>query len=322
MQSACLLQFSEAYSLVMKIFISLLLAIFVSFFSYYFYFKYSFLNDLNANSETVETSLGFVEYTLKGTNGPVLLFIHGTPGGYDQTTEATDKFRVLTPSRPGYLRTSILLGETPFQQAMVFKALLDALGIDKVTVMGVSGGGPSALEFAAKFPERTHGLIAFEAVSYAEDFTETDAEIIGASDFSLWVQLASMSFLSNENLASVIFPNSNNREKLLNEPKNIEELKRLVWSIWPLSARQEGVKNDYEQFSNFSAPLNEITVPTLVIHGNEDINVDISHAKNLIENIKGAELHTVKEGDHYMSTTHAKEINPLIEKFILKYSLK
>ena len=306
----------------MKIFIYFLLAIFVSFTSYYFYFKYSFLSNLKANSETVETNLGPVEYTLKGNNGPVLLFIHGTPGGYDQTTEATDKFRVLTPSRPGYLRTSILLGETPLQQAKVFKALLDALGIDKVTVMGVSGGGPSSLEFAAKFPEKVHGLIAFEAVSYAEDFTETDAEIIGASDFSLWFQLVSMSFLSNENLASAIFPNPHNRKKLLNKQKNIEELKRLVWSIWPLSARQEGIKNDYEQFSNFSAPLNEITVPTLVIHGNEDINVDISHATKLIENIKGAELYTIKGGDHYMSSTHAEEIDPLIEKFILKYSFQ
>jgi len=311
-----------AYSLIMKKFTFLLLAILVFFPSYYFYFKYSFLNNLKANSETVETSLGSVEYTLKGNNGPVLLFIHGTPGGYDQTTEATDKFRVLTPSRPGYLRTSILLGKTPLQQAKVFKALLDELGIDKVIVMGVSGGGPSSLEFAAKFPEKTHGLIAFEAVSYAEDFTETDAEIIGASDFSLWFQLASISFLSNKNLASAILPNSKNREKLLNKPQNIEELKRLVWSIWPLSERQEGIKNDYKQFSNFSAPLNEITVPTLVIHGNEDINVDISHATNLIENIKGAELYTVKGADHYMSSTHAEEINPLIEKFILKYSLQ
>ena len=306
----------------MKIFISFLLAIAVSFPSYYFYFKYSFLNNLKANSETVETSLGPVEYTLEGNTGPVLLFIHGTPGGYDQRAEATDKYRVLTPSRPGYLRTSILLGETPLQQAKVFKSLLDALDIDKVTVMGVSGGGPSSLEFAAKYPEKTHGLITFEAVSYAEDFTETDAEIIDASDFSLWLQLASMSFLSSKNLASAILPNPKNREKLLSKPKNIEELKKLVWSIWPLSARQAGIGNDYEQFSNFSAPLNEITVPTLVIHGNEDINVDISHATELSENIKGAELYTVKGGDHYMSSTHSEEINPLIEKFILKHSLQ
>ena len=305
----------------MKIFISLLLVIIVSFGTYYFYFKFSFLNNLTVNSEIVETSLGTVEYTLKGDDGPVLLFIHGTPGGYDQTTEVTDRFRVLTPSRPGFLRTSISLGRTPLEQAKVFNALIDALGIDKVIVMGVSGGGPSSLEFAAKFPEKTHGLIAFEAVSYAEDFTETDAEIINASDFSLWVQLTAVFLLGDKKLASAFLPNPQNRKKLLNDPKNINQLKKLAWSIWPLSARIEGIKNDYKQFSNFSAPLNEIRVPTLVIHGNEDINVDISHALKLVENVAGAELYTVKGGDHYMSTTHAKEINPLIESFILRYGL-
>jgi pimeloyl-ACP methyl ester carboxylesterase len=137
--SACLHQFIEAYSLIMKSFTFLLLAIVVS-----------FPINLKANSETVETSLGFVEYTLKGSNGPDLLFIHGTPGGYDQTTEATDKFRVLTPSRPGYLRTSILLGKTPLQQAKVFKALLEALGIDKVIVMGTSGGGSGPFRWLLK----------------------------------------------------------------------------------------------------------------------------------------------------------------------------
>jgi hypothetical protein len=137
--SACLHQFIEAYSLIMKSFTFLLLAIVVS-----------FPINLKANSETVETSLGSVEYTLKGSNGPDLLFIHGTPGGYDQTTEATDKFRVLTPSRPEYLRTSILLGKTPLQQAKVFKALLEALGIDKVIVMGTSGGGSGPFRWLLK----------------------------------------------------------------------------------------------------------------------------------------------------------------------------
>ena len=305
----------------MEIVGSLFIAISVFFFFYYFYFKFSFLNNLKTNSETVETSLGSVEYTLTGNDGPVLLFIHGTPGGHDQTTEATNKFRVLTPSRPGYLRTSIRLGRTPLEQAKVFKALIDALDIDKVIVMGVSGGGPSSIEFAAKFPEKTHGLIAFEAVSYAEDFAEI-AEIIGASDFGFWVQLSFMSLLSNKKFASAMLPNLGNRKKLLGDPKNIVNLKKLVWSIWPLSARTEGIKNDYEQFLNFSAPLNEIKIPTLVIHGSEDINVSISHATKLIENIESAELYTVNGGDHYMSSTHAEEINPLIEKFILKYGLQ
>jgi hypothetical protein len=40
------------------------------------------------------------------------------------------------------------------------------------------------------------------------------------------------------------------------------------------------------------------------------------------EKIKGAELYTVEGGDHHMRSTHAEEINPLIEKFILKFCLQ
>ena len=53
----------------------------------------------------------------------------------------------------------------------------------------------------------------------------------------------------------------------------------MEWSIWPMSLRREGVANDYQQFVNLSIPFEKINVPTLAIHGNEDINVDLSHAR-------------------------------------------
>ena len=94
--------------------------------------------------------------------------MHGTPGGYDQSPEEAT-YRMIAPSRPGYLKTPIEVGRTPQEQADAYAALLDALGIDeKVFVMGASGGGPSAYAFAAAYPERTLGLIQLEAMSHAE----------------------------------------------------------------------------------------------------------------------------------------------------------
>jgi|TARA_B110000196_G_scaffold202001_1_gene173032 pimeloyl-ACP methyl ester carboxylesterase len=290
------------------------------FFSYYLYFTNSYIKNLNSNSKVVETSLGPIEYTLKGEGGPVLLFIHGTPGGYDQTTYPANTIRVLTPSRPGYLRTPLSIGKTPLQQAEGYKALIDKLGINKVVIMGVSGGGPSSMEFAARFPEITMGLIAFEAVSYSQDFREVDADIIQASDLGLWIQLSLISFLGNERLAASMLPNPNNRERLLSNPQNIKKLKALVWSIWPLSLRKEGFDNDYKQFISLTLSLEEISVPTLVIHGDKDINVGLNHAKESTRRIKGAKLHIIKEGDHMMSFTHSKEIDGLIEEFVTNVS--
>ena len=92
-----------------------------------------------------------------------MLSVHGT-GGYDQRM-GLEGFRVLAPSRPGYLRTPISAGRTPREQADAYVALLDALSIDQVVVMGLSGGGPSSMAFAAAYPDRALALIALEAVS-------------------------------------------------------------------------------------------------------------------------------------------------------------
>jgi pimeloyl-ACP methyl ester carboxylesterase len=83
-----------------------------------------------------------MEYVLKGDHGPIMLFLHGAPGGYDAAPDAGENFRLLAPSRPGYLSTPLETGRTPAEQARAYAALLDALEIrEPVLVMAPSGGG-------------------------------------------------------------------------------------------------------------------------------------------------------------------------------------
>jgi len=125
--------------------------------------------DLSSNSLVLDTALGPIEYRQWGYGGPTILFLHGTPGGYDQYYPPPNfdpsSRRVIAVSRPGYLRTPIESGESLVEQADLYAALLDALEINEVIVMGVSGGGPGAITFAATHPERTQALIAGQAVS-------------------------------------------------------------------------------------------------------------------------------------------------------------
>ena len=76
---------------------------------------------LRENSQLVATTLGPIEYGVAGEGAPVL-FIHGTPGGYDQGLAAADMFigpgyTILSPSRPGYLRTPLSSGASLEDQA-------------------------------------------------------------------------------------------------------------------------------------------------------------------------------------------------------------
>ena len=307
----------------MDVFLIIFVSLIALFVSYYRFFKFSLVNDLNGHSKIAETKLGPIEYKIIGDKGPILMSIHGSPGGHDQNIISSDAFRILILSRPGYLRTPLGVGQTPAEQATAYSELLDVLGIQKVVVMGISGGGPSSMEFAAKFPEKTLGLIAFEAVSYSEDYANKfpdDESMMNGSDFSMWAGLYSMSFLGTKKKAAMMLPNPKNRIRLTSNPKNVAKLKSMEWSIWPMSLRREGVVNDYQHFANLSIPFEKINAPTLVIHGNEDINVDLAHARELIQKVQGSELRIIDEGDHMMMFTHAEEIDSLIKEFVLRVS--
>src|SRR5262245_22992801 len=131
--------------------------------------RWRLLAQVLRGSEIAETAQGPVEFARVGT-GPVILQLHGGATGYDQTlTLSWDVheagFTVLTPSRPGYLRTPLTIGATPEQAADVMASLLAALRIDKVCVIGTSGGGPTALQFALRHPQRVWALVLQSAVS-------------------------------------------------------------------------------------------------------------------------------------------------------------
>ena len=92
--------------------------------------------------------------------------LHGGMGGYDQglilaraALADTGRFHVISVSRPGYLDTPLRSGETPEEQADMFAYLLDRLGVERSFVIAVSAGGPSALQFARRYPARCAGVI-------------------------------------------------------------------------------------------------------------------------------------------------------------------
>ncbi|OYW52225.1 MAG: hypothetical protein B7Z30_16080, partial [Rhizobiales bacterium 12-68-15] len=81
---------------------------------------------------TIQTDAGPVEVAEAGQGAPVLS-LHGGMGGYDQAlllarcmVGDAAGFRILAPSRPGYLGTPALGRTTPAAQARLFAALLDA----------------------------------------------------------------------------------------------------------------------------------------------------------------------------------------------------
>jgi pimeloyl-ACP methyl ester carboxylesterase len=269
---------------------------------------------LNFGGEFIETEAGTIQYVLQGTEGPHLLFLHGTPGGYDQAYGENPDFITLTPSRPGYLGTPLNVGRTPAEQAESYIALMDKLDIKSVVVVGASGGGPSAISFSAIYPERTMALIAIEAVSKSEEIQALPAFL--SSDFLVWLAFSVTNLLPDKTVMKMMIPDPANRQLAQEDPKKIAAIRALSWSLWPPSLRSPGMDNDLAQFSNLSLPIDKISVPTLVIHGSADTNVDFSHGELLAATIPNAKFHVIEGGDHMMPFTHEEEVQGVIAEFI------
>ncbi|WP_063831414.1 alpha/beta fold hydrolase [Bradyrhizobium japonicum] len=278
----------------------------------------------------VQTSRGTVQCASAG-EGPAILAIHGGMGGHDQSwllaralaTTLRDK-QVVAVSRPGYLGSRLALGASPDEQADVYGALLDALGIASAAVVAVSAGGPSALQFAARHPSRCRSLVL---VSACTGQLQAPPEI--AARLRLMRHLARLPGLPRlqkrqaernpQAGARRAIPDDAMRERTLRHPEAGPLLRALQSSVFEhLSARLPGTVNDIAQFSALEQlPAGSISAPTLVVHGRADNVVPFAHAENVCHAIPQAKLLALPDGGHVSLFTHLdvvrKEAKPLLE---------
>jgi pimeloyl-ACP methyl ester carboxylesterase len=102
---------------------------------------------------------------LRAGSGPALLYLHGVGdlGAGDAWMpvlgELAGAYDVVRPDHPGFNASDDLPTATPGDVAAVHLRLLDALGLDEVTLVGGSFGGWVATELALQAPERVRRLV-------------------------------------------------------------------------------------------------------------------------------------------------------------------
>jgi pimeloyl-ACP methyl ester carboxylesterase len=270
---------------------------------------------IHKNSTIIGTAVGPVEYQRTGS-GPAVLYVHGTPGGYDQGIAfarffSDNRCTFISPSRPGYLRTPLASGPSPEQQADLYAALLDELGIQSASIIGFSGGGPSALQFALRYPDRCRGLAVVGGIAqrnckyervrtlprWKQLFTEIVEHLL-VSDPFLFSILPFTRFLYKGNAVAGMLSSG---------------------TLYHL--RAAGYENDMAQFAAMGEyPLEKITAPTLVVHGTKDEDVPFEDAELLIKKVPGATLLALEGGDHAAFYTYAKTVMPALQDFLTSES--
>lgn len=275
-------------------------------------------------STVIETSFGALEYAEAGAGTP-LMMIHGTGGGFDQgllfAGQLVDAgYRVIAPSRFGYLKSDFPDDPSSENQADALVELLDHLGIDRIAIAGGSAGALPAMEFAIRHPDRTAALVAIVPAAYAPgrpparpwSATQTwIAESVLGSDFLFWSAMTAM-------------PETIVRTLLATDPALVaaaspaeqERVSRIMRGILPVSARARGLLNDARLAGNpAEMDLAAITAPTLAISLEDDFYLTADAARHIADTVPDARLILYPQGGHVWVGRDA-EMSAAIDAFL------
>ncbi len=251
---------------------------------------------------TVSTSAGLIEYADRGSGEP-LLAVHGTLGGCDQGLVATEffranGFRIIAPSRPGYLGTPLGTGRTPAEQADAIAALLDVIGIERAAVVAGSGGGPAAYELATRHPNRVTRLVQIDSVCLP--VPPLPLARLSARNPSISLQLWLLRHAATPLLKMLFrrFGQASAEEAagraaaVVADPIRVAHLEAILKASSGWSSRRAGFDNDSAGFRALT-PLNlaAIRCPALIMHATEDASVPPENARYAHQQIPGSELY-------------------------------
>ena len=268
-----------------------------------------------AASTVVTTERGAVEVADAGGGDPVL-FVHGSPGGCDQGALmgaflVEQGYRVVAPSRPGYLGTALDdTNRSPDQQADLHIALMDELGIDRFSVLCWSGGGASTYRLAARHPDRVARVGALAALSHAYTFEHPHQEGLLTGGFGRWL-MKELVRHSPEQVVKMIVDEEGDLTKdqaralidhIWNEPAKRAFVLEMTMTV--TGDRKAGLRNDEAQFPLIDdLGLADVAAPVLLVHGTVDTDVPPEHSEHAAATLPTSELIRVEGGTHVCTWT-------------------
>jgi 2-hydroxy-6-oxo-octa-2,4-dienoate hydrolase len=268
-----------------------------------------------ATLRTAEITANGIRTTyLEAGEGPPVVLIHGSGPGVNAFANwrvtipgLSPRFRCLAPDMVGFGTTERPDGvaydiETWTAHLLGF---LDALGVEKASLVGNSFGGAISMRFAVEHPERVDRLVLMGSAGVS--FPVTDGLDLA------WGYTPSL-----ENMRHLLDTFAFSRALVTDELAQL----RYEASIQP------GIQ---EAFSSMFPPprqkaLDALATPreqleklpheTLIFHGRDDRVVPLSSSLQLLEWIPKSRLHVFSRSGHWTQIEWAAEFNRILGDFL------
>lgn len=280
---------------------------------------------VSSGSEIAQTACGPIEYAALGS-GPAVLLVHGAGGGFDQMLDiardlAGSGFRVIAPSRFGYLRTPLPADASPAAQADAHACLLDALKIDRAAVVGASAGAPSSMQFAIRHARRCAALVLLVPLAWAPPGERASQPRPSPAFWLVFPTLKSdFLFWSLTKTAPALV-----MKTVLGTPpeavaaadaRERERLAAMMRLILPVSLRQDGLRNEGAIARSLPRyALERIEAPTLLVSVADDLYGTYAGARYTSTQVRGARFVGYPSGGHLFAG-HDRDVMSEITRFL------
>lgn len=269
---------------------------------------------------TITVKDGTTIYYKDWGNGPVVTFSHGWPLCSDAWDGqllflAQNGFRVVAHDRRGHGRSSqAWSGNDMNGYADDLAAVIDALDLKEVTLVGHSTGGGEVARYIGRYgTKRVVAAVLIAAVPPVMVKSSGNPEGLPIAVFDeLRSSLTKDRSQFYKDLALMFY--GANRPGARVSQGTLDQF--WLWSM------QAGLKNAYDSIKAFSETdftddLKKFDVPTLVMHGEDDQIVPVKDsAKKSARLIKGAKEVYYPDTPHGLTATHADQINADLLEFL------
>lgn len=275
------------------------------------------------DSKFIEVNGVNVHYKIYGTGESVLILLHGFGASlfswHEVTTPLAEYGTVIAYDRPAFGLTERPLeweGENPYSQDAQVElviGLMDALGVEKATLVGNSAGGTVSMLTALKYPERIESLILVDPAVYAGGGAPAWIRpVLGTPQmrhlgplFARQIQAQGVEFIKTawhdpRKISQATFDG-------YQKPLQVENWDKALWEL-TLSSRESGLAERVKEFA----------LPILVITGDDDRIVPTEQSLRLAEELPNAALAVIPQCGHLPHEECPDEFMQAVQDFLRK----
>jgi len=173
------------------------------------------------------------------------------------------------------------------------ESVVDANGLDRFPLLGVSQGGAVAIEYAVRHPDRVTHLILYGA--YGRGRLQRAATEQQRREAAIDLELAQLGWGRNDDSFMQVFTT-----------QFLPDGTREQWEAFNELQRRTTSPDNAVRFLRAFADINviasaaRVALPTLILHATDELRVPFSAAEELAETIPGSELVALDSKNHIL----------------------